>query len=84
MLRVLAILAFVAIPLFIGQADDARGGAKLYIYRGEELEGTRYSGTPEVVDLGGASGTPTLFVPIGDQTADTPVDPHSVAVRRAW
>lgn len=62
MLRVLAILALVAIPLFIGQqravaqnpyevwtinqADAARGGAKLYIYRGEELEGTRYSGTP--------------------------------------
>lgn len=34
------------------------------------------------VDLGGASGTPSLFVPIGDGAPDTPVDTHSAAVRR--
>lgn len=71
MLRLLAVLALVGIPLLIShhpavaqnpyevwtidQADAARGGAKLYIYRGEELEGTTYSGTPEVVDLHAAA-----------------------------
>lgn len=71
MLRILAAIALVAIPLFISQqpavaqnpyevwtidqADAARGGAKLYIYRGEELEGNAYSGTPEVVDLHAAA-----------------------------
>ncbi|MSQ27838.1 MAG: hypothetical protein EXR51_06845 [Dehalococcoidia bacterium] len=33
-------------------------------------------------DLGGASGTRLYFVPIGDQSVDTPSDPHAIAVRR--
>ena len=35
----------------IDQADAAKGGAKLYIYRGEQLEGDRCTGTPQVVGL---------------------------------
>lgn len=34
------------------------------------------------VDAGGAGGAPALFVPLGDQSADSPNDPHALAVRR--
>jgi DNA-binding beta-propeller fold protein YncE len=39
----------------IDQADAAKGGAKLYIYKKSQVEGERYGGSPEVVDLNAAA-----------------------------
>jgi hypothetical protein len=35
-----------------------------------------------LVDQGGAAGRRVAFIPIGQQGADSPTDPHAVAVRR--
>ncbi len=39
----------------VDQADAANGGARLYIYRGDQLTGDRFTGAPEVIDLQAAA-----------------------------
>jgi DNA-binding beta-propeller fold protein YncE/ketosteroid isomerase-like protein len=39
----------------IDQADAAKGGAKLYIYKKSQVEGERLGGSPEVIDLNAAA-----------------------------
>lgn len=58
----------------IDQADVDKGGARLYIYQGQELEGPRYDRSPEVVDLMSAA------VGVGDGPG---VRPHLLAFNQS-